>query len=218
VLTSYDSSSLVIDYLCDQGEGQNATIVCFYFDFASRKEQSPTSMLGCLLSQLVFGLEEIPEEISRAYRGRKNAIGGQRPQISTILKMMQAASAKKRAIICIDGLDECAPEHLFTLLNSLNQILQQSPDIRIFMTGRPHILLELDRHLTGRVASRLVSPRRDDIISYIHSRLAADTMSGAMDRDLQSDILGKIPENISEMYVRPDRLRKLPQLCTDIHI
>jgi len=206
VLTSHDFSSLVIDYLCDRAEGQNATVACFYFDFAAKKEQCPASILGCLLRQLVFRLEEIPEEISRAYKERKNAIGGQGPQISNILKMLQAASAKKRAIICIDALDECAAEHLVKVLNSLNLILLHSPDIRIFMTGRPHILLELDRHLTGRVASRLGGPRRDDIIRYIHSRLAADTMSGAMDRDLQTDILGKIPQNISEMYVGAARL------------
>jgi len=201
MLTSYDSSSLVIDYLCDQAEGRNATVACFYFDFAARKEQSPASMLGCLLRQLVFGLEEIPEEISRAYKGRKSAIGGQGPQISTILKMMQAASAKKRAIICIDGFDECEPEPRVTLLDSLNQILQQSPDTRIFVTGRPHILVEMGKRLTGRVASRLVSTRRGDIIRYIHTRLAADTISDAMDSDLQTDILGKISQDISEMYV-----------------
>jgi len=201
VLINHDVSSLVIDYLCAQAGGQNDTVACFYFDFAAKKDQSPASMLGCLLRQLVFGLEEIPEEISQAYRDRKNAIGGQGPQISTILKMLKAASVKKRAIICIDALDECAAEHLVKILGSLNQILQQSPDTRIFVTGRPHIRLEISRRLAGRVASRFVSPRRDDILKYIHSRLAADTISDAMESNLQADILGKIREDISEMYV-----------------
>jgi len=218
MLTNHDVSSLVIDYLCDQAGGQNATVACFYFDFAARKEQSPASMLGCLLRQLVFGLEDIPEEISRAYKDRKNAIGGQGPQISTLLKMLQAASAKKRAIICIDALDECATKHLAQLLDSLNQILQQSPDTRIFVTGRPHVLLELGRRLAGMVVSRLVSPRSDDIIRYIRSRLAADTISDAMDSNLQTDIMGKVREDISEMYVAAARLRKLRQLCTDKYI
>ena len=218
VLTSRDFSCLVIDYLCDQAGGQNATVACFYFDFAARKEQSLARMLGCLLRQLVFGLEEIPEEISQAYKERQNAIGGQGPQISTILKMMQAASAKKRAIICIDALDECATEHLAKLLDSLSQIIQQSPDTRIFVTGRPHILHEIGRRLAGRVASLLVSPRRDDITRYIYTRLAADITSDAMDSNLQTDILGKIPENISEMYVAATILQKLGQLCTDKYI
>ena len=164
VLTGGDVSSLVIDYLCDQAGGQNATVACFYFDFAAIKEQPSARALGCLLRQLVFGLEEIPEEISKAYRDRKNGIGGQVPKISSILKMLQTTSTKKRAFICIDALDECATEYRAKLLDSLNHILQQSPGTRIFVTGRPHILPEIGRHLDGRVVSVLVTPGRDDII------------------------------------------------------
>jgi len=66
VLTTWDDSSLVVDRLCDQVRGQNTPVTCFYFDFAARKEQSATSMLGSLLKQMVSGMERIPEEISRA--------------------------------------------------------------------------------------------------------------------------------------------------------
>jgi len=49
LLTSRDVSSLVVDSLCDQAKERNLAVSCFYFDFASQKEQSPTSMLGALL-------------------------------------------------------------------------------------------------------------------------------------------------------------------------
>jgi len=49
VLTSCGVSSLVVDRLCDQARGQSTAVACFYFDFAARKEQSATSMLGSLL-------------------------------------------------------------------------------------------------------------------------------------------------------------------------
>jgi len=210
VLTSRDVSSLIIDNLCDQVRGQNATVACFYFDFAAQNEQSPVSILGSLLKQLVFGLQEIPEEISEAYRERKNAIGGQGPQISNILKMLQTTSARRRTFICIDALDECATEHQVMLLDSLGQLLQQSPDTRIFVTGRPHILPTIGRRLAGRVTSLSISPKRDDIVTYIHSRLAADTTPDAMDSTLEADIVKKIPSDISEMYVEATTLRKLP--------
>ena len=84
VLTSRDVSSLVIDRLCDEVGRQNAAVACFYFDFAIQKEQSPTSMLGALLRQLVYGLEETPEEISQAYEGQKNAIGGRGDRKSVV--------------------------------------------------------------------------------------------------------------------------------------
>ena len=44
MLIGRDSSSLVVDRLCDQTRGKNTAITCFYFDFAARKEQSVTSM------------------------------------------------------------------------------------------------------------------------------------------------------------------------------
>ena len=65
-LTRRNVSSVVIDNLCNQARGQNGTVACFYFDFAIKNEQSPVNMLGSLLKQLVFGLQEIPEDISEA--------------------------------------------------------------------------------------------------------------------------------------------------------
>ena len=201
---------MVIDNLCNQARGQNATVACFYCDFAAQNEQSLSTMLGSLLKQLVFGLDEIPEEISKAYEERKNAIGGQGPQISNILNMLQTTSSRRRAFICIDALDECATEDRAKLLDSLGQLLRQSPGTRIFVTGRPHILPEIRRHLIGGVTSLSISPKRDDIVTYINSRLAADTTPDAMDSTLEADIVKKIPSNISEMYVEAPTLRKLP--------
>ena len=209
VLTCGDFSSLVIDYLCDQAGGQNATVACFYFDFATEKEQPPARMLSCLLRQLVFGLEEVPEEILEACKDRKNGIGGQAPKISSILKMLQTTSAKKHALICIDGLDECAIEYRTKLLGLLDQLLQLSPGTRIFVTGRPHIVPEIGKRLSGRVTSISISPKRDDIATYLRSRMAADTTPDAMDITLEADILKKIPSGISEMCVVAT-LRKLP--------
>ena len=200
MLTSGGGSSVVVDHLCSQARGQNATIACFYFDFASQN-QSPTRFLGSLLKQMVFGLEEIPEEISEAYRDRKNAVGGQGLQISDILNMLQIASARKRTFICIDALDECATEHIAKVLDSLGQLLHRSPGTRIFVTGRPHILPEIGARLGERVTSISINPKRDDIITYLRRRLAMDTTSDAMDSALEADILEKIPTDISEMYV-----------------
>ena len=210
MLTSCDVSSLVIDRLCDQAGGQNAAVACFYFDFAAQKEQSSTIMLGALLRQLVYGLEETPEEISQAYKGQKNAIGGRGPKLADMVKMIQATSSKKRTFICIDALDECAAGYRAKILDSLNQILKKSPETRIFVTGRPHIRPEIRRCLAGRVTSVSISPRKSDIITYLYRRLREDTTPDAMDSGLAAEILRKIPENVSEVYVEVTTLRKLP--------
>jgi len=157
--------------------------------------------MGALLKQVVGGLEEIPEEISQAYQKQKKALGGRGPQLSDIVEMLQITSSKERTFICIDALDECVLEYRVRLLDSLNQILQKSPGTRIFVTGRPHIRPEIGRRLAGRVRSLSISTKRDDIIRYLHSRLEEDTTLDAMDSILEEEILKKIPEDVSKMYV-----------------
>ena len=136
-------------------------------------------MLGALLKQLVGGLEEIPEEISQTYQNQKKAIGGRGPRLSEIVNMLQTTSSKEPTFICIDALDECVEAHRAKLLGSINQILEKSPGTRIFVTGRPHIRPEIGRRLSGRVTSVPISPKRDDIIRYLHSRLAEDATPDA---------------------------------------
>jgi len=158
-------------------------------------------MLGALLKQLVIGLGEVPEEIVEAYEEQRNFIGGRRPQHADIVNMLQTTASKKRTFICIDGLDECVPEHRVKLLDSLNKILQESPGTRIFVTGRPHIRPEIGRRLAGSMTSLPITTKKDDIIRYLHSKLAEDPTPDAMDSNLEAEILKKIPEDVSEMYV-----------------
>ena len=190
-----------MDRLCDQAGKQNTPVTCFYFDFAAQKEQSVTSMLGSLLRQIVGGLERIPEEISEAFQEQKMAVGGRGPLLPDIVKMLQTVTSSLRTFACVDALDECAAVHRIKLLDSLKQILERSPRTRIFIIGRPHIRAEVERRLVGRVMSVPVSSSKDDIIEYLRVRLGEDETPEAMDESLEADILSKIPEKMSEMYV-----------------
>jgi len=107
MLTSHNGSSLVVDRLCDKARGQNNAVTCFYFDFAARKDQSATSMLGSLVKQIVNGMERIPEEILRAFQEQKKAIGGCGPQLANLVKILQAITSPQPTFVCIDALDEC---------------------------------------------------------------------------------------------------------------
>ena len=201
VLIGRDASSLVVDRLCDQTRGQNTAITCFYFDFAARKEHSVTNMLGSLLKQIVSGMENTPEEISRAFQDQKMAIGGRGPQLPDIVKMIQTITFSLRTFVCIDALDECAAVHRVKLLNSLQKILEKSPYTRIFIIGRPHVQAEVEKRLPGQVMSVSVSSSKDDIIGYLRVRLDEDESPEAMDSGLVAEILKKIPDKMSEMYV-----------------
>jgi len=201
LLIGHDVSSVVIDYLCDQVMEQDMVVACFYYDFASRGAQSPTNMLGSLLKQLVSGLGAIPEEIVQKFRSQKKAIGGRRLQLPDIVKMCAAVTSLQRTFICIDAIDECVPAHQLEVLDALGQILQRSPNTRMFMTGRSHIRGVVERGLCGGAMSVSIKPRDDDIVTYLRARLRKDTTPEAMDSFLENDIMKSIPEKISETYV-----------------
>jgi len=199
VLIGHDVSSLVVDRLCDQSDGQETAVTCFYLDFAARKEQSVASILGSILRQVVGGMEKVPEEITGAFEKQKKAIGGRGPQLSDIVKMLQTTTSSLRTFICIDALDECAAAYRIKLLNSLQQILEASPRTRLFIIGRPHVRGEIEKRLAGRVISVSVGPNTNDITEYLRLRLDEDETPDAMNESLEADILEKIPENMSEM-------------------
>jgi len=199
LLTSHHNSSLVVDKLGDLVKGQNTRVTCFSFDFAARKEQSATTMLGSLLRQIISGMERIPEEISRALREQKRAVSGRKPQLLDIVKMLQLITSSQPTFMVIDALDECAAAQRYRLFDSLKEILEKSPRARIFVTGRPHIRTEIETRLTGRVTSISVCPIRADIVHFLCVRLSQDETSDAMDSSLEADILEKIPRSVSEM-------------------
>ena len=201
MLTGHHVSSLVVDRLSDQSRGQKTAVTCFYLDFAARKEQSVASILGSLVRQVVGGMENVPEEITQAFKEQKLANAGRGPQLPDIVKMLQIVTSSVRTFVCIDALDECAAANRAKLLNSLQQILKSSPLTRIFMIARPHVRGEIEKRLPGRLISVLVGPRKNDIMGYLRLRLDEDQTPEAMNESLEADILEKIPENMSEMCV-----------------
>ena len=200
LLTCCNTSSLVIDKLCDEAGGDTA-VLCFYFDFAARNEQSPVNMLGSLLRQLVSGLEEIPEVVVKDFRKQEKVIGGRGLQVPGILKMFQAITTTKRTFICIDALDECVPEHRMVVLESLGQILQGSPNIRLFMTGRPQVQTEVEKRLNGVATFMSIQPTQDGVVRYLRHKLRNDTTPEIMSSTLEDEIIKSIPEMNSETYV-----------------
>ena len=156
-------------------------------------------MLGSLVKQIVDGMENIPEDIARAFQQQKRTIGGRRPQLANLVKMLKAVSSSRTTFMCIDAVDECAGVERFRLLDSLKDVLEHAPGIRIFVTGRPHIRAEIESRLAGNVESVSISSVRADITRYLNVRLGHDETPDAMDETLKAEILDKIGENISEM-------------------
>ena len=212
MLTRRHDSSLVVDRLCDRTRGQNTAVTCFYFDFAARKEQTATTMLGSLLKQIVSATGRIPEDVWQGLREQREAVNGRKPQLGDIVKMLQLITSSQPVFMVIDALDECTAVQRYRLFDSLKEILEKSTRARIFMTGRPHIRTEIETRLAGRVASVSVDPIRDDIIRFLRARLSEDETPDAMDSSLEAEILEKIPGNMSEMWAV---VLRIPLLITD---
>jgi len=210
MLIGCDNSSLVIDKLSDEAGEGDAAVMCFYFDFAARNEQSPVNMLGSLLRQFVSGLKMIPEVIVQDFQKQKTGTGGRGLQVSGIMKMFQGITTTKRTFICVDALDECVPEHRMTILESLRQILQGSPNTRLFMTGRPQVRSEVERRLDGAAAFISIQPTEDGVIRYLYDKLRKDTTPEIMSSTLEAEIMRTIPEMNSETYVEASAREKLP--------
>ena len=188
-----DTSSLVVDKLCDHAKEQDIAVACSYIHYAARKEQSPANILGSLLKQIVGGLEKVPGEIRQSFQDHKKVIGGRRLQVAEIVKMLQIVTSLQPTFICVDALDECTEEDRVDILVSLRQILEKSSTTRIFLTGRLHIRSEIDRHLGATVLS--IKPNRDDIVGYVRMRLSKDTSLGRIDSGLEDEIIKSITWN-----------------------
>jgi len=174
-------------------------VACFYFDFAAQKEQSAGGMLGALLKQVVGSFKKIPREIQDAFEEHKKVIGGRGLQMHEVVKLLGSLSSMRPTFFCLDALDECAVLHRAKILISLGEIIKISATTRLFLTGRPHVGGEVGRHLPSGIAGLSISPRKDDIIQYIHTKLAEDTTMDEMNERLEAEIVKKIPETVSEM-------------------
>ena len=200
----------MIDKLCDEAIERYPTVACFYFDFASRNEQSPVNMLGSLLRQLVTGQGEIPEAIAHDFRKEKMSIGGRGLQVLGILKMFQTIVAARRTFICVDALDECVPEHRMVVLESLGQVLQGSPNTRLFMTGRPHVRSEVERELGAAATFVSIRATEDGVLRFLREKLRKDTIPNMMSSTLEGEIMRSIPAISPETYVGTRLGERLP--------
>ena len=195
-----NTSSLVIDALCDQAKKEDIAVACLYYDFIAQQEQTITNMMGAILKQLISG-RDIPENVREAFKEGKKEIGGRGLQLADLMRMLGIAIASlTQVFICIDALDECLPKSLPELLESLRDIVRGSPSTRVFLTGRSHIKETIQRYFAKAVLIP-ISPNTQDIGNYLEMRLNRDVEPDAMDNDLRGDIVKGILDKMSDMYV-----------------
>jgi len=213
LLISRNTSSLVIDSLCDHAGEENIAVAAFYCDFLSQQDQTINSIVGAILKQLV-GRAGIAKDVRDAFQKAKNEIGGRGPRLSDLMGMLRTAiGSLHRVFICIDALDECLPNRLAELFESLRDIVRESPSARVFLTGRPHVGDDVRRYFAKTIVIP-ISPNIDDIRNYVEKRLDRDAEPEAMSNNLRADIVKTIQENISDMCVGPFHIFTLSMMYT----
>ena len=203
-LTARNTSSLVIDSLCDRAnlKKKNIVVAGLYCDFRSQPEQTITNVVGAILKQLVVK-GSIPNYVREAFEKGKTELGGRGLRLVDLMRMLRTAIASlPQVFICVDALDEFLPKCLPELLESLRDIVRGSPSARIFLTGRPHIREDIQRYFIKAVVIP-ISPNPDDIRNYVETRLDRDAEPEAMSNDLRADIVRVTQEKISDVYVGP---------------
>jgi len=191
----------VIDRLCDQAREGDLAVAWLYCDYNFQQEQTAINIIGAILKQLAG--REIPEDIRKAFQERR------RPLLEDLIRMLKSAVAVlPRVFICIDALDECLPKDLPKLLESLRDVVRESPTTRIFLTGRPHVKEAIHRYFTEAVAIP-ISSNQGDIKDYVVMRLDRDDMPEAMDDSLRAEIMGIILEKMCNVYVRASALSRM---------
>ena len=190
----------MIDSLCDQAKKEDIAVAGLYYDFLAQREQTVTNVMGAILKQLV-GRGDIPRDIHEAFQEGKKEFGGRGLRLADLMAMLRTTIASLRQVfICIDALDECLPKQLPELLESLRDIVRDSPMTRIFLTGRPHVREDIQRYFAKLVVIP-ISPNTDDIRNYLEMRLDRDAEPEAMNNDLREDIIRIVLERISDMSV-----------------
>ena len=191
----------MIESLREQTCGENILVLFLYCDYQAQKDQSVVNMIGSLLSQIALGAAQIPSEIQRAFEMKKK--GRQALRLPEMLKLLaKAVSSIERVYICFDAVDELLPENRSELLRALRQIIRDSPNIRIFLTGRPYIRGELDKYLTKGAYIIPIVADQGDIARYVTRKMEDDEDDGdpgLMPYDLKRDIMKTLLEKASEM-------------------
>ena len=122
--------------------------------------------------------------------------------VVNIIGSLLSQVALGRVYICFDAMDELLPQNRSELLRTLQQIIRDAPNIRLFLTGRPYIRGELDKYLTKRAYIIHIVADQGDIARYVSRKMEDDEDDGGPDfmpDDLKHDILKTMVERASEM-------------------
>ncbi|PUU77094.1 ankyrin repeat-containing domain protein [Tuber borchii] len=195
-------SSLVIDTLSEQARRKGVVVLFFYCDDRAQKDQSAVSIIGSLLRQFVLGETRIPAGIRSAFEESRQETRqecGSGLQLPDMVRLfVKTITSIERAYICIDAADELLPQDRSGFLDALGQIIREAPNTRLFLTGRPHIRREIEKHLIQGASSINVVVDQGGIARHLSRKMDDNARDADLMKDLKNDIMEGMSEKASE--------------------
>ena len=158
-------------------------------------------MIGSLLREIALGAMGNVGEIHDAFEKSRHR-GGKGLRLPEMRELfVKTIGSLQRVYICIDAMDELLPQNRSAFLRTLQQISQEVPNTRLFITGRPHIRGELDKHLTKRGYIIHIVPDQGDIARYLSRKIDDDDDRDPdlMTENLKTDIIKTMVKKASNM-------------------
>ena len=157
------------------------------------------NLIGSLVRQAALREPTIPSEIKRAFDKSKRE-GGDGLQLPDMVKLfVMVVRSIDLVYLCVDAVDEVLPQHRPEFFRTLRQIIQDAANVRLFLTGRPYIGKEVDKHLTKGVYIIQIVADQGDITRYLSRRMDDDQDPDLMTEYLRNDIVETMLEKASEM-------------------
>lgn len=187
-------TSIIIDYI--QTNYIDSSIAYLYCNFGMSGEQTPETLLKCILKQLVRKHALIPKPIKDLY---KCHIENQsQPTLMEIVEALQSIiSSDSRTFIIIDALDECQNHDRCRdiFLSEIFNIQANAP-LNIFATSRPQ---EVEAAFSGSIIREIIA-MDVDIESYLDDKMLLWEKSHEGDlKDVRNEIKKEVTKTANGM-------------------
>ncbi|KAJ0164649.1 Vegetative incompatibility protein HET-E-1 [Colletotrichum tanaceti] len=187
-------TAAVIEHLHQKHRDQACIAISYvYCNYKNREVDDSTSLLRCLLRQIVDALPSVPDAVKDMYRGKQSLTLGTVGQL-----LREAASRCSCCFIVIDALDEFQSHSHQGCMSLLSEITKIRSHAKIFATSRP--IPRISSHFEGCL-SQEIQATRDDLESYLGSRVADCSPVLKRDELLCNEVTATIVDAVNGMFL-----------------
>lgn len=164
--------------LNDTAKALDSSIAYFFFDFNDGAKQTVEGMIRSLIVQLVFKLDEVPDDLRALYfKHTSGKFASSLPQFQDWLDILTSRlRIAEIKYIFIDALDECGEEDAYLLLDTLQALFEiTGPANKWFLTcrtGHPSISLSQRNGFDHSPMNNAAV--MNDIQNYLSTRIETD--------------------------------------------